>query len=330
MKSVFVFLVSITSIINFSFGQSDSLIKLNNKLHVITGLGGNVTFLTTEDGVLLVDAGSTKSDGEKINGYIRSVTDKPLKYVVYTHYHYDHIFGACGLEGKPTIIGHKNIYNNIKTYGEPYLQLNKRKVKLEVYRLKEQLDSIKKVNGKGQSELEKAIEAAQANQQLTEATIAIYPNVTFDKELTIYLGTDTIKLSHPGNSHTDCEIIVEFTNQKALATGDLFFNHLLPYIDSNANGNTANWAEQAKRLSANPNYQIVIPGHGNIATAKDLMKQANYLTDLRATIQKYIDMKKPLPEILKEMKMPGYEDYQYQEFLPIEIEAVYKELTSGK
>lgn len=330
MKKVFVILVAIVSIIYSSNAQSNNLIKLNNQLYVITGLGGNVTFLTTTDGVLLIDAGSTKPDGEKINGYIRSVTDKPLKYVVYTHYHYDHIFGACGLEGKPTILGHKNIYNNIKTFGEPYLQLNKRQAKLEVYRLKEQLDSIKKVNEKGQAEVEKAIEAAKANQQSAEAIVAVYPDVTFDNELIIYLGTDTINLSHPGNSHTDCEIIVEFINQKALATGDLFFNHIMPYIDSNANANTANWAEQAKKLSANANYQIVIPGHGAIATAKDLMKQTNYLIDLRATMQKYIDQKKPFSEIMKELKMSGYADYGFQEVLPIEIEAVYKELTSGK
>jgi glyoxylase-like metal-dependent hydrolase (beta-lactamase superfamily II) len=325
MKKNLILLVLLSFIFIYSSAQKDSLIKVTDRLYVITGLGGNVTFLTTDEGVIVVDAGTYKKDGLIIMNHVKSVTDKAIKYIVLTHYHFDHVFGVCGIPGNPTVIGHKNIYKNLKM-AEPFQETNKDQLKLKVIGLKAKLDSLVKIGSTEIDEVEKNYKSAVYKFNISNETSIVYPAITFDKELTVYLGSDSIKLIHPGNTHSDCEIIVEFPNQKTLAAGDFFFYKGLPYIDSNAHSNTENWSIQARRLSQN-NYDHVIPGHGAITTAGELIHQANYLSDLRAAVQQFIDRKKPLEQIQKELKMPKYADYWLQNVLPAEIEAVYKEMT---
>lgn len=310
------------------FGQqADSLIKVKNNLYMITGIGGNVAFLTTNEGVVVVDAGTIKSDASIIEKHIKSVTNKPIKYLVLTHYHFDHAFGACGFSDNPIIVAHKNISKNIENSGKFMLDNWVIKgLESEIAGLKHEIDSLKKVGATGWDTIEQNFTAKSERLKNAKQTTIVYPNITFEQEMTLILDTDTIKLVHPGNTHTDCNIAVEFTNNNVLATGDLFFNHCMPYIDFNANCDTENWIEQSKKFARN-NYDFVIPGHGNIAKSNDLMKQAQYITDLRAEIKSLIDKNTSFEEILQNVKMTNYANYDFQEALYSEIDAVYKEFT---
>ena len=127
----------------------------------------------------------------------------------------------------------------------------------------------------------------------------------------IYLGSDTINLIYPNNTHTDGSILVEFQNQKTLATGDFFFNRCIPYIDFRTNCDTKNWIVQAKKYST-IEYEYVIPGHGALSSAKDLAKQAEFLIDLRKEIEMMISKNMKLEEIKGQIKLDKYADWDLQ------------------
>ena len=106
-KYLIILLISFISLIGLSH-QKDSIIHVTENLYMISGDGGNVSFLVTEDGVLVVDSGLPKLDGKNIEELIASVTDEKIKYLIFTHYHYDHTFGAVGLSDDIVIISHDN------------------------------------------------------------------------------------------------------------------------------------------------------------------------------------------------------------------------------
>ncbi len=310
------------------YGQhKDALIKVTDQLYMVSGHGGNVSFLVTDDGVLVVDAGSGKGSGHAIIEHVKSVTDQPVKYVVLTHYHYDHSFGACAFPEDVVVVGHKNIIHNLKTFGQKGLDdYREGSLKPWVKKLGAEMDSLKNSGDEQWQEVEKKYQAAQKQLEAANQIVIVYPDITFEDEKTICLGPDTIKLIHPGNTHTDGNILVSFVNQKALATGDFFFNGYMPYIDFNANSNTENWINQVN-VYTNGEYEYVIPGHGKLANANELKKQATYLTVLREKIELLIGENKTFEEIQKEVKMPEYSHYEFQYTLGSEIEAIYKELT---
>jgi cyclase len=325
------FLAFTLFVISFSASaqQKDSLVRVTNQLYVISGLGGNVSFLTTPNGVLLVDAGSNPGDASVIMKHIQSVTDKPVKYIIITHYHYDHSGGLCGFPNNTTIIGHKNLIHNLNTFGEGHLAWQKKQLSEKQTLLKLKVDSLESVKS---AELTTArLEYEKVSDQLNaiKNETIVYPVITFDKELNIYLGTDTVQIVYPGATHTDCSIAVKFINQEVLVTGDMLFNHAVPYIDFDANANTQNWATQLSLLSTGKE-RAVVPGHGAIGTVNDLKNAADFLTALRSSVKQSIDAGKTLEQTEAELKLEQFGNLNFPFFFPKAVESIYKELTLKK
>ena len=327
MKTKLIILLLAIFFINTYSQNADSLIKVSNKLYMITGLGGNVTFLETNEGVIVVDAGSVKNDGRIVEKYIKTVTNKPIKYLIFTHYHFDHTNGACGLSDNPIMIGHKNCKKNQQKSAQWVLNnYQKKNIEIKIDFLKKEIDSLKRTKNNEYVELEKEYKNQLKELEYVNETTIEFPNITFNNSMNIFLGNDTVKLIYPNNTHTDCSILVEFPNQNALITGDILFNDFMPYIDFNANCDTKNWIDKLK-LYANKNYKFVIPGHGNLGNTNDLIEQVNYLTDLRKEVKTLLDKNKTFDEIKEQVKMTKYSNYGFKGMLKVGIQAVYKELT---
>ena len=323
-----VFILLLTSLsVNLSGQSADSVINLKDNLYVITGLGGNVSFLTTNDGVVVVDAGTVKNDGHIIQNYVKEITDKPIKYLILTHYHYDHAQGVGGFPDNTIIIGHENVSKNLNHFGPWVLEnYHKKMVVDQINALKNKMDSLKSIKDDNWQNVEKEYNSQLQELEYVNETFLLTPEITFKDEMIIALGEDTVKLIYPGRTHTDCSIFVEFTEQNVLVTGDFFFNKCMPYIDFNANCDTENWIAQAKKY-ANKQYDYVVPGHGEITKPNELIEQANYLTDLKKEINELVKQNKSLEEVQQKVKMTNYSHYDFQFMLGSGIDAVYKELT---
>ncbi len=141
------------------------------------------------------------------------------------------------------------------------------------------------------------------------------PVITFDEGLQFYFKDENIQAFHVHNAHTDGDAIIYFTQGNVLHMGDTFFNGRYPYIDVKSGGSINGYISAVKKalLIINDDTSI-IPGHGKLATKKDLETFLEMLETITSRIQKEIDQGTSANEILKnslltkEYDQKGYGD----------------------
>jgi cyclase len=119
----------------------------------------------------------------------------------------------------------------------------------------------------------------------TGLAAASLPDLAVSDRLTLYLGGTHVEVIHPGRGHTDGDLVVLFPDQRAVHTGDLFWNRRLPFIDRTHGGSAAALIASVRRLLALPEVETVIPGYGDVGTRADMLAQLSLLRDLQAKLR---------------------------------------------
>ena len=302
---------------------------ISDNLYLISGLGGNVAFLVAEESILVVDGGYTPSYGKQITDIIKAVSEKPIEYVVITHYHPDHVRGIQSFPGTAKVIAHEKLANNLSTLGQDRLHNDiENRYPEYIADLKEQIDNYEENTETSLSELTTSLSDTEAQLAELKTVKLVKPDITFSDSLIIELDGEQVVLRYFGPGHTSGNTIVHFIKQKTVHLGDLFFNDAYPYIDFEAGSNTENWI-QILKIVGEWDLTFVIPGHGDLTDNGSIQKEINYLTDLRATVSQAISAGKTLEESTKDINLDSYDHYNWPYYLPIGIDAVYKELTQG-
>lgn len=316
--------------INLSFAQEDlEPIELSTNLYAITNSGGgNIVFLVTRKGVVVVDAGGSPENARNILKSIQSKTDKPVKYLIYTHSHRDHIYGVSEFPEDIKIIAHENIMDNIKKYTEPGLKNSIEKIIPEyLERLKSQIES---ENQENSDDLEK--DKRQYNlysnylEDLKKVKIR-YPDITFTDSYKLNLKNERIFLEYPGDGHTNDNIVVKFSNHNVIHTGDLIFNGSVPYVITDHGANVENWITIMDDLYIE-NIKTVVPGHGEITDKEVFKEQANYFRKLTYRVEALKNAGFALNEIKEKIDFEEYKLIDRGNQFPVNIEVIYNELES--
>ena len=312
-------------IFNNSFSQELNLKKLSENLYAVFGGGGNCTFFVTEEGVLLVDSKTSPSLGKELLKKIREVTDKEIKYLVYTHYHGDHIQGAQVFEGAK-VVSHINTKKNITQIAIPRMEEMKLKILPEqIKSAKEKLEKLKAENSPEIKKAEDELSSLERRLKDIESLKIILPDITIDTREVIRLGGKEIVLFYSGRGHTDGDLIIYFPSEKVIHMGDLVFNNIIPYIDYQGGSSTENWIKILEDLEKE-DVRTVIPGHGEIGDKGILKAQKEYLVDLREEVKKYFDKGLTLEEVIKRADLPKYKDLEgYKQRFSRNVEAVFRE-----
>lgn len=206
------------------------------------GDNANIGFIIGDKCVLVVDAGGSFKIGVKLREAIRSVTDKPICYVVITHAHPDHFFGASAfLKDRPKYIGHEGLYSRLKSRQQFY----KKSLFEDLGKLAEGSDIIKP---------ELIIKAGET--------------------LSLFLGsTHEILIKAWRPAHTDHDLSVFDKKEGVFWTGDLLFVGHIPILDSNIKS----FISVLEELYKMP-IELFIPGHGvpKVNWPEAIEKQKNY------------------------------------------------------
>lgn len=110
------------------------------------------------------------------------------------------------------------------------------------------------------------------------------PQKTYEKEMTVKIGDEAVKLIYFGPAHTSGDTVVVFKRAKVIHAGDLFFQGMPPYIDVKDGSDTQNWILTIEKLGETyPDFQV-IPGHGKVANMKEFLRFADYLKYLRKEV----------------------------------------------
>lgn len=265
-------------------------------VHALFGRGGNIGFLVGSDAVVVVDA-QFKDLGPGIIRQIQKVSDKPIKYLVNTHHHGDHVGGNDSFRPFAVIIAHDNVRKRmidapatiLRDYPSRLEEARKAGNEQRATALAEQIEWAKKVR----------IEEIPA------------PFVTFDSELRIHVGDETIHVWHTPPAHTDGDGVVFFEKARVVHMGDLLFNKVIPYIDAGAGGSAKGYLNALDKVLARvPPDAKVIPGHGELTDVAGIKAFRQYIVDILEAARAAKAAGKTREAFLAEVELPAYKDYE--------------------
>jgi cyclase len=269
--------------------------ELSRGVYVVYGRGGNVGFLAGTDAVVVVDS-QFKELAPGIVQQIKGVTDKPIRYLVNTHHHGDHTGGNEVFKSFAVIIAHDNV--RTRMLASPQTILKEYPAYLE--------EAKKKGDAEGVKQLEEAIDWAK---KVKIEEIAA-PVLTFDSEVRIHVGDETIGVWHTPPAHTDGDSVVYFEKANVLHMGDLFFHRIIPFIDVRSGGSVRGYLAAIDKVIAKVPADVrIIPGHGEVTDVAELKVFRQYIADVMDEARKARAAGKTKEEFLKSVDLPAYKTW---------------------
>jgi len=224
--------------------------------------GGNVGVSVGPDGIVLVDDKFAPL-APKIEAALKTISDKPVRFILNTHYHGDHTDGNAAFGARSTIIAHENT--------------------------------------------RKRLMAGRGKERPPAPAVAL-PVITFEDKVVVHLNGEDIRAIHFPSGHTDTDVVVFFTKSNVVHMGDDFFNGIYPFIDTEGGGSAKGMiANVEKLLDVIPADAKIIPGHGAIATTKELRDYLAMLKGTTAIVEAGIKAGKTADQLKKEKALAKYD-----------------------
>jgi glyoxylase-like metal-dependent hydrolase (beta-lactamase superfamily II) len=251
-------------------------------------VNSNTVIILLGDCVLVVDANSTPSAARSLIEQIKKLTPKPVKYVVNTHFHWDHSQGnEAYLSAWPAgveIISSEATRSNIEQLGIPRWKYEVVSMPREIEQLKSDLQKASSAEHKKAIQ-KKLVEAEAYFAELKDIQIT-FPTMTVDRRLILHRDSRTVEILWLGRAHTDGDLFVFLPAEKVLATGDALHGWTPTMRDSYP----YEWI-QTLDAAEKLDFEYVIGGHGEVMHGKqkfELWKQ--YFRDLlESTTAAYVE-----------------------------------------
>ena len=263
--------------------------KLSDTTYVMMGAGGNLGLSVGNDAVFMIDDDFAPLT-PKVKAAIAKLTNKPVKFLVNTHWHFDHTGGNVNLgKGGSLIFAHDNVLKRMSVDG--FVEFLGMRTKADP---KEAL-----------------------------------PVVTFTSDMTFHLNGDEIYVFHVPRAHTDGDAIIHFRKSNVIHMGDTFFNKLYPFIDTSSGGTIDGMvAAVDKGLAIGNDSTRYIPGHGPMGTKADLIAFRGMLATVGDRIKTQVKAGAKLEDVIASKPTAEFDDAFGKGFLPPPkfVEMVYKNL----
>jgi len=238
------------------------VLPVQGNVYMLVGAGGNITVQAGNEGVLLVDT-SFEQMSDKVVAAIRNLSDKPIRYIINTHAHPDHVGGnapiaklgmtiaggnmGTGASNSAAIIAHENVLNRM---------------------------------------------SAPTGQQAPTVSAAWPTDTYFTKKKELFFNGEPIEIFHEPSAHTDGDSLVFFRHSDVISAGDLFVTTTYPVIDLQRGGNIQGIIGALNHILdiAIPKEKqeggtYVIPGHGRLCDEADVLEYRDMVTIIRDRIQ---------------------------------------------
>ncbi len=258
----------VITIINAAAKSPVTVQKLKNNLSMLEGSGGNIIAFTGREGKLLVDAGIDVSEA-KMKKVLAGLGNHPIKYLINTHWHFDHASGNEWVhQAGATIMAHENTKKNMS-----------KKLRVEDW-----------------------------NYTFSPSPKGALPTIVFEKERTLQMNGETIRLNYYGPAHTDSDISVHFENADVLHVADTWWNGYYPFIDFNTGGNIEGMLRAANaNVDRVSNKTIIVPGHGPVGNKAQLIQYRDMLVAIKTKIETLKKQGQTLQEVVANKPTKAYD-----------------------
>jgi cyclase len=235
--------------------------KLSDRVYVLFGSGGNIGLSVGDDGAFIVDDQFAPLS-EKIKAAVAQLSTKPIRFVVNTHWHGDHVGGneKMGQAGA-VIVAHENVRKRMS--------------------------------------VEQVLRRGGQSTNIPPSPYAALPVITFTEDVTLHLNGDSIHVIHVPPAHTDGDALIYYQKANVIHMGDTFFAGRYPFIDTSTGGTIDGIIGAADKALAMTNGDTkIIPGHGPVSGRKELQQYRDVLTTIRERILKSVLAGKSLQDVV--------------------------------
>ena len=277
-------LVMVLASISFLYAQEQVDVqvgaeKLGEKLYMFWDSHGkgNTVVLTGDDGVLMIDT-KVENSVDKLLSKIAELSEKPIRFAIITHWHFDHVGGNEKVaKTGATIIAHENVRKHMGIEHDMKILKTKVPPSPEIAR----------------------------------------PLVTFKKEITFHLNGEEVKVFHLGPGHTDGDAVIFFQNANVIHMGDLYFEGLYPYIGIYSGGSINGMIKVISQIlpMIDENTKIV-PGHGPLSNKAQLQEYVSMLTAIRDNVSRLMQHGNTMEEVVAAKPTLAFDEKWGNGFLP--------------
>jgi glyoxylase-like metal-dependent hydrolase (beta-lactamase superfamily II) len=235
---------------------------------IVMGSGGNIAVLSNGAGKLIVDSGIALSR-PRLDQVIDQLGAGKPRFVINTHWHWDHTDGNAGLHARgATIVAHPNTLKH----------------------------------------LSEQITVADWQHTFAPLPQSGRPTSLVEKQRTLQFGDEKVLIEHYGPAHTDGDLHVYFTKADVLVTGDTYWNGIYPFIDSVAGGSIDGMIRATERnLARITDNTLIIPGHGAVAHRADLREFRDMLVAIRENVAALKKQGKSLEAVIAARPTAAYD-----------------------
>ena len=234
-------------------------VQVAENVYMLAGAGGNLALSVGDDGALLVDSEYAQLT-EKVTAAVREVCERPIRFVINTHWHFDHVGGnEAFTKAGALIVAHENV--------------------------RKRMSSAQVLKPMGR--------------QVPPSPAAALPVITYADVLTFHWNGDEVQVMHVEPAHTDGDSFVYFRKANVLHMGDVWFNGMYPFIDVNAGGSIDGMIKAADRGIALANEKTkIIPGHGPLGRVAELREYRDMLATVRDRVRVLVKEGKSREEVI--------------------------------
>ena len=240
---------------------------LGGDVSVLIGTSCNVLILPGDKDVLIVDDQRRSNLAETLAG-VRQVSDKPVRYVIDTHWHLDHSGGNGSFAAQGAqIIAQRNV--RVRRSAPQFM--------------------------------------AAYNAHIPADAPEALPAIVYDEKMVLRQDGEGVELRHVANAHTDGDTLVRFRRANVIAMGDVFFNHIFPFIDRSSGGSIQGMVKGVDTaLAMADDHTRIVPAHGPVATTAELRAYRDMLVDVAARVKTGIKRGQTLEQVVSSHPAEAY------------------------
>jgi cyclase len=243
---------------------------VGGSVYMLEGSGGNIAASIGDDGIVLVDAEFAPLV-PKIKAALAKISKKPVRFLINTHWHGDHVGGNAGMADTAAILAHENVRKRMQS----------------------------------------GAFIAAINRKVEPAEPRALPVLTFHDGVTLWLNGEPVRALHVPPGHTDGDTVVFFTKSNVVHLGDDFVTYGFPFVDLNSGGSVRGMVAALDELIPQiPADAKIIPGHGPVSTLADVKKFRSTLDEIVVLVAKNLKAGKTVEQMQKENLLAPYAAWQ--------------------
>lgn len=255
-------------------------------------VNSTVGIVLTSEGVVLIDTGQTLVDTRQVQDAIRKLTPLPVRYVINTEVHPDHTSGNFVFSPPAVVINHAGAGEAMRKADNP----------------------------------NRFATASPEIQAAAQGYRLVPPHVEYRERMTLRVGERTFELLHLKNAHSEADTAVWLPQERVLFAASVAIpnslNNIRPFV-------TLPDMLAAIRMLRALNPEVVVPGHGSFGTTRIFDDTERYFTLLIERVGALVREGRSVEQIQKELRMPEYSGWAYQERMPTNIDAAYRAVTQA-